>query len=57
MPAQVLLAVGAVHQSLVKVKGRLQIGLMVETGEARVVHHVCTLLRSGALVYLSMCCV
>jgi glutamate synthase (NADPH) large chain len=43
-----LLAVGAVHHHLVREGTRLQIGLLVETGEAREVHHLATLLGYGA---------
>jgi glutamate synthase domain-containing protein 2/glutamate synthase domain-containing protein 1/glutamate synthase domain-containing protein 3 len=43
-----LLAVAAVHQHLVREGTRLQIGLVVETGEAREVHHIATLIGYGA---------
>jgi glutamate synthase domain-containing protein 2/glutamate synthase domain-containing protein 1/glutamate synthase domain-containing protein 3 len=43
-----LLAVGAVHHHLVREGTRLQIGLVVETGEAREVHHLATLIGYGA---------
>jgi glutamate synthase domain-containing protein 2/glutamate synthase domain-containing protein 1/glutamate synthase domain-containing protein 3 len=43
-----LLAAGAVHHHLVREATRLQIGLVVETGEAREIHHIATLLGSGA---------
>ena len=43
-----LLAVGAVHHHLVREGTRLQIGLVVETGEAREIHHIATLIGSGA---------
>ena len=43
-----LLAVGAVHHHLVREATRLQIGLVVETGEAREIHHLATLIGSGA---------
>ena len=43
-----LLAVGAVHHHLVREGTRLQIGLVVETGEAREVHHIATLIGYGA---------
>ena len=48
VPAQALLAVGAVHQSLVAAKKRLQIGVIIESGEVREVHHFCTLVGFGA---------
>ena len=43
-----LLASGAVHQYLVKNALRTQIGLVLETGEAREVHHHCLLVGYGA---------
>jgi glutamate synthase (NADPH/NADH) large chain len=43
-----LLASGAVHQHLVKVAKRTAIGIIVETGEAREVHHHCLLIGYGA---------
>jgi glutamate synthase (NADPH/NADH) large chain len=43
-----LLAVGAVHQHLVRVAKRTAIGIVVETGEAREVHHHCLLIGFGA---------
>ncbi len=43
-----LLATGAVHQRLVKCHDRARIGLIVETGEAREVHHHCLLIGYGA---------
>ncbi len=43
-----LLAVGAVHHHLVKQAKRTRIGLILETGEAREVHHHCLLCGYGA---------
>ncbi|MCB1744161.1 MAG: glutamate synthase subunit alpha, partial [Gammaproteobacteria bacterium] len=43
-----LLAVGAVHHHLVRNHARTRIGLVVETGEAREVHHHCLLIGYGA---------
>lgn len=43
-----LLAVGAVHQHLVKTNKRTRVGIVVETGEAREVHHHCLLVGYGA---------
>ena len=43
-----LLACGAVHQHLVKVAKRTAIGIVVETGEAREVHHHCLHIGFGA---------
>eukprot|EP00668_Euglena_longa_P011617 GGOE01014026.1.p1 GENE.GGOE01014026.1~~GGOE01014026.1.p1 ORF type:complete len:2057 (-),score=451.46 GGOE01014026.1:451-6585(-) len=48
VPISGLLAVGAVHQHLVSAKKRLQVGLIVETGDAREVHHLCALVGFGA---------
>jgi glutamate synthase (NADPH/NADH) large chain len=46
MPA--LLATAAVHHQLVRQGLRMQTGLVVETGEAREVHHFCVLAGYGA---------
>ena len=43
-----LLAIGSVHQHLVKTQSRTQIGLVLESGEAREVHHHCLLIGYGA---------
>ncbi|VAX41820.1 Glutamate synthase [NADPH] large chain, partial [hydrothermal vent metagenome] len=43
-----LLASGAVHQHLVRKELRTQIGIVVESGEAREVHHHCLLTGFGA---------
>ncbi|TNF39021.1 MAG: glutamate synthase large subunit, partial [Gammaproteobacteria bacterium] len=43
-----LLATGAVHQHLVKRHERTRIGLVLETSEAREVHHHCLLIGFGA---------
>ena len=43
-----LLATGAVHQFLVKKTKRTRIGIVLETGEAREVHHHCLLIGFGA---------
>ena len=48
VPISALLAVGAVHQHLVRAKKRTRVGLVVETGEAREVHHFCLLVGYGA---------
>ncbi|KAJ3309132.1 glutamate synthase [NADH] [Boothiomyces sp. JEL0838] len=41
-------ALGAVHHHLVRNKQRSKIALIIETGEAREVHHFCVLLGYGA---------
>ena len=47
-PVPALLAVSAVHHHLVREGTRLQAGLVVETGEARSVHSIATLIGYGA---------
>ncbi len=56
VPIPSLLAVSAVHHHLITKKKRMQTGLIVETGEAREVHHFALLIGYGASVvnpYLS----
>ncbi len=48
VPLSALLATGAVHHHLVRRTRRTQIGIVVETGEAREVHHHCLLIGYGA---------
>jgi glutamate synthase (NADPH/NADH) large chain len=48
VPVSSLLAVGAVHHHLVDNRLRTRIGIVVETGEAREVHHHCLLVGYGA---------
>ncbi|KAJ3334811.1 glutamate synthase [NADH], partial [Kappamyces sp. JEL0680] len=43
-----IICLGAVHHHLVRNKQRSKIALVVETGEAREVHHFCVLLGYGA---------
>jgi glutamate synthase (NADPH/NADH) large chain len=47
-PIPALLITAAVHHHLVREKTRTRVGLIVETGEAREVHHFCLLLGYGA---------
>jgi glutamate synthase domain-containing protein 2/glutamate synthase domain-containing protein 1/glutamate synthase domain-containing protein 3 len=47
-PIPSLLATAAVHHHLVRTGTRLQTGLVMETGEARSVHHFCALIGYGA---------
>ena len=47
-PIPALLITAAVHHHLVREKTRTRVGLVVETGEAREVHHFCLLLGYGA---------
>ena len=47
-PIPMLLATAAVHHHLIREKSRTKVGLIVETGEAREVHHFCLLMGYGA---------
>ncbi len=47
-PVPSLLATGAVHHHLIAEKSRTLVGLVVESGDAREVHHVALLLGFGA---------
>src|SRR5262249_55674584 len=47
-PIPSLLFTSAVHHHLIREKTRTQVGLIIETGEAREVHHFCLLLGYGA---------
>ncbi len=48
VPMPALLATAAVHHHLVRQGLRMQTGLVIETGEAREVHHFCVLAGYGA---------
>ncbi|HJT44347.1 MAG TPA: glutamate synthase large subunit [Rhizomicrobium sp.] len=48
IPVPALLAAAAVHHHLIRQGLRMQTGLVVETGEAREVHHFCVLAGYGA---------
>jgi glutamate synthase (NADPH/NADH) large chain len=48
VPVSALLAVGTAHHHLVREHKRTQIGLVVESGEPREVHHFCMLFGFGA---------
>ena len=48
VPLSALLALGSVHHHLIRNKQRSKIALMIETAEAREVHHMCVLLGYGA---------
>ena len=48
VPISALAATGAVHHHLVRTASRTRVGLVVETGEAREVHHHCLLVGFGA---------
>ncbi|MGW5075194.1 glutamate synthase large subunit [Rhodococcus sp. NPDC004095] len=56
-PIPSLLAVSAVHHHLIRTKERTKVALVVETGDAREVHHVALLIGFGAAAvnpYLAM---
>ncbi len=56
-PIPSLLLTGAVHHHLVREKTRTQVGLLVESGDAREVHHIALLIGYGAAAinpYLAM---
>ncbi|WP_156761828.1 glutamate synthase large subunit [Microbacterium karelineae] len=56
-PIPSLLAVSAVHHHLIQSSTRMKVGLVVEAGDVREVHHVATLLGFGATAvnpYLAM---
>ena len=60
VPVSSLLATGMVHHHLVRNKWRAQAALVVETAEAREVHHMCVLVGYGAdaiCPYLAMECI
>ncbi|MGH7023015.1 MAG: glutamate synthase large subunit, partial [Caulobacteraceae bacterium] len=48
VPIPAALAVSAVHHQLIRQGLRMQTGLVIETGEAREVHHFCVLAGYGA---------
>lgn len=48
VPVSALVACGAVHHHLVRSKQRSKVALVVETAEAREVHHLCVLVGYGA---------
>ncbi|MEE9253324.1 MAG: glutamate synthase-related protein, partial [Pseudomonadales bacterium] len=48
IPISALMATGAVHHHLVRNHSRTRVGIVVETGEAREVHHQCLLVGYGA---------
>lgn len=60
IPISACLATGMVHHHLVKNRWRAQAALIVETAEAREVHHMCVLVGYGAdaiCPYLAMECI
>lgn len=60
VPVSSLLATGMVHHHLVRNRWRSQVALIIETAEAREVHHMCVLVGYGAdaiCPYLAMECI
>ena len=60
VPVSALLATGMVHHHMVRNKWRSQAALVVETAEAREVHHMCVLLGYGVdaiCPYLALECI
>lgn len=60
VPVSALLATGMVHHHMVRNKWRSQAAIIVETAEAREVHHMCVLLGYGAdaiCPYLALECI
>ena len=60
VPVSALLATGMIHHHLVRNKWRSQVALVVETAEAREVHHMCVLLGYGVdaiCPYLALECI
>ncbi|KAI2798425.1 hypothetical protein RDWZM_010184 [Blomia tropicalis] len=48
VPVSILLALGSTHHYLINERQRMKVALVLETGEAREVHHMCVLLGYGA---------
>jgi glutamate synthase (NADH) len=48
LPISPLISVGAVHHHLIEKRLRMKVALIVETGEAREIHHLCLLLGYGS---------
>lgn len=48
LPVSALIALGATHHHLIEERQRKKVGLIVDTAEAREVHHMCVLLGYGA---------
>nr|NVI74135.1 putative glutamate synthase 1 [Cucujiformia] len=48
IPISSLVALGAVHHHLIETRSRMKVALVVETAEAREVHHICVMLGYGA---------
>ncbi|CAH1105035.1 unnamed protein product [Psylliodes chrysocephalus] len=48
VPISSLLVLGATHHYMIESRSRMKVALVVETAEAREVHHICVLLGYGA---------
>ncbi|KAF4516910.1 hypothetical protein B566_EDAN007998 [Ephemera danica] len=48
VPVSTLLALGATHHHLIEERHRMKVSLILESAEAREVHHICVLLGYGA---------
>nr|NVI74150.1 putative glutamate synthase 1 [Cucujiformia] len=48
IPISSLLTLGATHHHLIETRSRMKVALIVESAEAREVHHICVLLGYGA---------
>ncbi|XP_072396623.1 uncharacterized protein [Diabrotica undecimpunctata] len=48
VPLSSLLALGTTHHYMIESRSRMKVALVVETAEAREVHHICVLLGYGA---------
>ncbi|XP_066254056.1 uncharacterized protein [Euwallacea similis] len=48
VPISSLLALGATHHHLIETRRRMKVALIIESAEAREVHHICVLLGYGA---------
>ncbi|KAK7070468.1 hypothetical protein SK128_010174 [Halocaridina rubra] len=48
LPVSALMTLGCTHHYLIEERQRMKVGLILETGEAREVHHMCVLLGYGA---------
>nr|NVI74075.1 putative glutamate synthase 1 [Cucujiformia] len=48
IPISSLIVLGGVHHHLIEKRSRMKVALIVETAEAREVHHICVLLGYGA---------
>nr|NVI74129.1 putative glutamate synthase 1 [Cucujiformia] len=48
VPISSLIALGATHHHLIEMRARMKVAIVIETAEAREVHHICVLLGYGA---------